>query len=186
MSIKTSPSTFIDRHAAYAFSPLPRQVLPIPLLTYQPLRSLYSLVWLLQLSVFKLPFWLIFYLLPRFRPHKNWSYLRSLAFSFIKAYFRFSIRTSYYVEPQDRNQLNPIVINQRDQHDGSAELDKIKGRAVWIEPVGGELVTGQLLRWMKDSEATLERNPGYWTGKNRHQQIVRAQKDEKVFYHLHG
>lgn len=165
-------------------SPLPRPTFPRPILSYQPIKSIYIILYFLDLSIRKVPFWILKYSIPRFRPCKQWTLHRSLVFSVLKSLFQLYPTVGISSNARDHTQLDPIVIQEQDQESGN--LKNVRERALWIEPVGQDYVKGQIDRWYKDTETSLERIPGYWIGKNRFQHIIRAAENEKVILFLHG
>ena len=178
---------FLDQTISTSANPLPRPTLPRPLFSHQPLKAIYLVLFSVDLALRRVPFWILKYSIPSLRPSPTWSLHRSLFFSILKSLFNILPSAGVSLGARDHKTLDPIVLDEKNQNQENGGLKKVKGRALWVEPIMQEdLIKGQLKRWIKDTEATAERVPGYWTGKNRFQQIIRAEKDEKVILFLHG
>lgn len=165
-------------------SPVPRPKVARPLLSYHPFKAVYYALAMIILLSIRLPFWILTYTIPYLRPSSKWTFQRALLFSIIKIGLHIHTVCGIPVGARDHTRLNPLVIDEKKR---SLSLEKIKSRAVWVQPISGDtLIKGQLERWIKDTEATRERIPGYWRGNNLEQEMIRAGKDEKVIYFLHG
>lgn len=143
----------------------------------QPFSTLYHLVVLFDALVVQLPIRTVLYLLlPRLRPHAQWTLSRSL---FVSIFRRYRINAGPMFGRS--NALDKSVL----PHLG----DKERASAIWIQPVNRQTgLQGDLKTYFEAGACVTSRIPAFWYGKNHNGQQGgrRAAKGEKVYLYAHG
>lgn len=138
----------------------------------QPFKALYTAGSILALIFVRLPFWAIAYLAPGLRPRRNWSIGRCLIVLICQSYSSMLFATE-------------VPVTQPIEH---APLEENDQGFVWIEPVFGSLIVGEIKDMAEVNGVEAVRVGGYWIGPRGRTMRAgeHALQDEKVIYHIHG
>ncbi|OSX58473.1 hypothetical protein POSPLADRAFT_1184883 [Postia placenta MAD-698-R-SB12] len=138
----------------------------------QPFKALYTAGSILALIFVRLPFWAIAYLAPGLRPRRNWSIGRCLIVLICQSYSSMLFATE-------------VPVTQPIDH---APLEENDQGFVWIEPVFGSLIVGEIKDMAEVNGVEAVRVGGYWIGPRGRTMRAgeHALQDEKVIYHIHG
>ncbi|KAF9807912.1 hypothetical protein IEO21_08029 [Rhodonia placenta] len=138
----------------------------------QPFKALYTAGSILALIFVRLPFWAIAYLAPGLRPRRNWSIGRCLIVLICQSYSSMLFATE-------------VPVTQPIEH---APLEENDQGFVWIEPVFGSLIVGEIKDMAEVNGVEAVRVGGYWIGPRGRTMRAgeHALQDEKVIYHIHA
>lgn len=141
---------------------------------FPPFALVYRIYSTLSLLLLWLPFWLVKYSVPSWRPRQAWSIRRCLIFRIKKFYVDHAWRTSF--NPLRADDLG--FFNFRSRQDVGL---------VWID-ASPELICGEIKEAAEFNQVVPEARPGYWYGERGPDGEVgqSAMPNEKVIYHIHG
>ncbi|THU91040.1 alpha/beta-hydrolase [Dendrothele bispora CBS 962.96] len=137
---------------------------------HQPVKTLYmvgGVLWILA----RLPFWTVRNLVPAWRPHRTWSFGRSMIVGLMDAAIAIMLQTDVpFNEPLER-----------------LASDAKKNGFVWVDPLPDNLIVGDTKHAAEQNKVLPARVGGCWyEAKGSENQLGRkAAPGEKVFYFAH-
>ncbi|KAG8743302.1 hypothetical protein FRC10_012265 [Ceratobasidium sp. 414] len=142
---------------------------------YEPFRTGFLAYRVISVLV-KLPFWALYYSIPRNRPRASWSWRKAIMLNLAKCLNELSTRTGRFWN--------------RDPTKEVPQKECKGARFTWIEPVPRNLITGQLEQFATATGAESVRIPAYgfgeWTGTGTGEPLRPAGENEKIVMHFHG
>ena len=145
----------------------------IPLLRYQPFKTIYLTYIASSLLLVRLPFWFVIYQLPWLRPRASWTVGRSILVKALQVIVPAVFNTASWKSL--RVDLRPFLKDPE-----AAGLVLLDARP--------DLIVGEIKELAEKNKVTVDQVAGFWYGNRDAAGKVgqRAGPDEKVMYAFHG
>lgn len=138
---------------------------------HQPLRIVYLTGSVILLLFVRLPFWTVTNIIPAWRPRRSWTLWRTLVVNIFRVYVNIMYNTEL------------VAVQSIEQ----CAVDSEKNGFVWVDPAP-ELVVSEIKQMAEHNQVEAVKTGGFWYGPRGPNGAVglKALKNEKVIYHMHG
>lgn len=136
------------------------------------LLPLYGFYAAASLLLIRLPYWLVIFSVPSWRPRPSWTLVQSLMVRI----------TSFCIDSLFETTFAPLLVDPLVIAKSGEDVG-----LVWIDPAP-ELIQGEIKEVADINNVQVEVCPGYWYGERGPNGEVGqpAGANEKVLYHIHG